>query len=101
MAKWLDYIEAREGGHTDAEANQLAGYEGKTPGRTLDMWASVQLMRQQLNAWGEGPMELRRMLDSWREEQARLEGEVERRRERLSEIERQVMLGEIVLRRRE
>lgn len=48
------YIQARLGGKTDEEANELAGYKGKTPGRVLDEYVHAQQVLDDTNTWGRG-----------------------------------------------
>lgn len=49
------YIQARLGGKTDEEANELAGYRGRTPGDTLEQYLQAQQVLDDANTWGRGP----------------------------------------------
>jgi hypothetical protein len=101
VTRWKKYIDAMDAGHTDAEANAIAGYESKTPSSARDMWADWQLIRDHLNEWGQGPQSVRRLIEAWKEEVGRLEGEVKAKRERINEVNRKVRIAEMVLRRGE
>ena len=49
------YILARLGGDTDEEANEKAGYSGRTPGYVIQQYVQAQQVLDDINTWGHGP----------------------------------------------
>lgn len=86
MSKNATYIAARRAGSTDAEANALAGYEGRTPSSVIKEWDLLCLLLQERNAWGVGPREVDRMYGAIDDEELRILNRQERDRERLRQL---------------
>ena len=95
--KYVTYLKARLAGMDDGEANEAAGFRGKTPGWVYGYLSAMQLLREQCSAWGDGPQLVQKMIDEWEGEKARHAAQIRRSKARLDEIERLLFSARLVL----